>query len=214
MVETTNPTIVFDLDGTILDVSRRYYALYSQLLAEKGHVPLSEDEYWTRKQMDSPIPHTDSPGYVSKFRTHIEDEKLLALDTPFAGIHDVLTSLSLYITPYLVTLRHDREALLTQMTNLKLSIWFPQERILTPSLEKAGVIASIHPLPQAVVGDTKADVGAAHALGIASIGVISGLLSQTRMEELSPTFIATDSANLRAIIEQIYGKSDDRNPRV
>lgn len=214
MAENAYPAVVFDLDGTILDVHRRYWTLYSTILKDLGHVPLGQTSYWTKRRSGAPIPHTTPDTYLTRFRAHIEDTTLLALDAPFDGMTDVIEDVSRQYVSYLVTLRKERPRLLSQLKALGLDRWFPANRVLTPENQKAPVIAAISPLPIVVVGDTDADVGAARALSIASVGVSWGLLSPLRMRALSPDFTLSSPQKLRAIIDQIHGQPYHSNPGI
>ncbi len=211
MAENAHPAVVFDLDGTILDVHRRFWTLYSSILADMGHVPLSRTSYWTKRRNGRSIPHTASDAFLTHFRARIEDTALLALDTPFDGMVHAIEEISRQYVPYLVTLRKQRMRLLAQLAALGLDRWFPEHRVLTPRDQKAPVIATIIPLPLAVVGDTDADVGAARALSITSIGVSWGLLSASRMRALCPDIILSAPQKLRAIIDQIHEQPYHRN---
>ena len=39
-------TLFFDLDGTLLDIRRRHYAVYAEILIEMGIRPLPDGAYW------------------------------------------------------------------------------------------------------------------------------------------------------------------------
>ena len=44
----------FDLDGTILDISKRYYFIYYDIIKKFGGVPLPKCVYWDYKRNKTP----------------------------------------------------------------------------------------------------------------------------------------------------------------
>ncbi len=42
--------IIFDLDGTLIDVSARHYALYRSVISEQGVEALPPDDYWQHRR--------------------------------------------------------------------------------------------------------------------------------------------------------------------
>ena len=121
-------TLLFDLDGTLLDVRRRHFAVYSHVLRELGQPPLPEAEYWRRRR--------DGEGTLSivgdlpadlVFRIHsawlegIEAPRYLALDRPYAEVRSVLTELQRDHRLVLVTLRRDAVSLAWQLSESRLA---------------------------------------------------------------------------------------------
>lgn len=213
--QLTRP-IVFDLDGTILNAQKRYYQVYRDIIAELGYKPVSSRNYWTKRRNAAPIPHTQSNDFQLRFRKHIEDEKYLTLDTPYPEAIQALEALSERFPLYIVTLRQHRDRLMRQLNAFGLSRWFSPTHVLTPKKKgKVQALSHIRPRPFVVIGDTQVDIEAAESLGIAAIGVATGLRNRKFLSRLRPAKVLPNAKNLRAIIEQIYDQqSHDRHPRV
>lgn len=207
MLEAVRPTILFDLDGPILDVSERHYRLHADFVAARGLPPLPKDDYWARKRRAQPEGVIVSglegsriwtQDYLDFRREHIEATDYLALDRPWPGIADSISEVRSRAAVLLVTLRRSREALLRQLEQLKLADRF--DRILSgapgPNQSREGVkVALIREalgdqcLKGWFIGDTETDIRTAATLGLPAAAVTFGIRDPARLGELNPQLI-------------------------
>jgi len=202
--------IFFDLDGPILDVSGRYYALYSQLLMDAGGRPISRDDYWQRKRNKES--ETDilaasgfasgHEGYALRRKALIEEPRFLELDEVQRGAHQALASLQ----PRglcLVTVRSNRSNLMAELDRLDIKKYF----IAVLSEEAGGEAFRVKirlirnfqkevPAASVIIGDTEAEILAGRALGLKTIAVLSGIRSREFLLKYNPDLIIDGIWNL------------------
>ncbi len=46
--------LFFDLDGTLIDISEKYYRVYNDILTEAGFSTIGKKEYWDAKRHKVP----------------------------------------------------------------------------------------------------------------------------------------------------------------
>ncbi len=206
-------TLYLDLDGTIINTSKRHYAVYSAILRRHGYKPLSQAAYWRLKRADRPyneilrFSHV-SQAHVATFHAEwlqeIEKPRYLACDVLQPGAKRALSSLSSLssLCPFrliLVTLRQKRRSLLGELSRLGIRNFFANVFSATPSktpweqkaelIRKDG-IKKDGKKESFIIGDSGADILAGRALGITSIAVTNGIRSKGALRKLRPKFIA------------------------
>lgn len=207
--------IFLDLDGPILDVSPRYYQLYLDLLGEKG-CRLEKETYWNFKRERVPeveifrrsgIPEDQIEDLNVKRLKLIETQAYLALDQPWPWAFETLKSLQSIAPLVLVTQRTFKDRVLAELANLGLDTYF--EKILAGrgdnSIQaKAGMITQggFQPCATSVlVGDTEVDIRSAQALGIGSVGLLTGIRSKSKLMIHQPDVILENLAELPEYLE-------------
>jgi phosphoglycolate phosphatase len=203
-------TLIFDLDGTLLDVRRRHFAVYSHVLRELGQPPIPEAEYWRRRRDGEGTLSvvSDLPGdIVSRFRAawldRIESRHYLALDRPYAEVRGVLTELRRDHRLVLVTLRRDAVALAWQLSEMRLMSFFKEvvsPLHYTPS-RKSELLPCWYPIGETwVIGDSEADIELAGDLGAKCICLSHGVRSPDFLRERGATLIAPSLSELPALL--------------
>src|SRR5437764_1459429 len=121
--------ICIDLDGPILDVSERYYRVYSDTLNLIGIAPLNKESYWHLKRSKISEPEilarsatSDSDlinEYLDARAKRIESAEYLLFDHLWPGTRDTLRVLRSRSALVLVTMRQSKELLDRQLDGLK-----------------------------------------------------------------------------------------------
>ncbi len=195
--------ILFDLDGTLLDVSRRHYSVYREILSRWTRAPLPFADYWALKRTKTPLrdvlARSGAEDLLESFGRVwlelIERPDYLEMDSMVARARDVLERLRESHRLGLVTLRQSPGALARQLRSLRLDELFQAVLVAgdarTDTSSKARLIAAHQP-PRGgwLVGDKEADIEAARALGLHSCAVTWGLRSRDFLRALRPEALA------------------------
>jgi phosphoglycolate phosphatase-like HAD superfamily hydrolase len=175
--------LFIDLDGTLLDVSKRHYATYVEVLAmpDIRGVPIPLKEYWGLRIENKPVndilkrSRLFPPKYktfIERFEERLETPEMLGLDGLRPGTETALGKLYTKTPIVLVTQRRDGEALESQLAGLGLTKYFvtvlsgapPRLRRTDPEQRwkhKAQLIKDRYKLPpteSVYLGDTETDV--------------------------------------------------------
>lgn len=177
--------IFFDLDGTILNVSERYYFVHSLCAGSAGRSPLARKRYlelrqegWDEKRIANQAGF-DPDAHMECWNRAIESQEALQRDFLVEGIPHCLEKLVTDHTLFLVTLRRKPENLEGQLEKYDLKRYF--SKIITgsptgdPSKFKAGLIRSSGAACDVIVGDTEVDVRVAKILNARCLMVAYGL---------------------------------------
>jgi phosphoglycolate phosphatase len=201
-------TLVFDLDGTLLDVSARNHHVYSTICSSLGGDPLDRVTYWRLKRLRAGWPQIlgasgltpeHFAGFEAEFEAQIELPINLGFDVLFPAAVPLLTKVAAHHVCVLVSLRGSSTALLAQLGVLALRPFF--EAIVSgrgdgePAFKvKAGLIRKAVPegTRAIVIGDTEADVMAASALDYPCIAVCSGIREREILEVQEPAYLVDD----------------------
>jgi phosphoglycolate phosphatase-like HAD superfamily hydrolase len=198
--------IYMDLDGPLLDVSRRYYTTHLEVCRFLGIISaLSKADYWEMKRSRTPVRDilscTDASvetAYRERWLSMVESDEALRLDEVFGFVPGVLSELGRTFDLWLVSLRRRKDAGRDQVERLGLArhfgeVLFVGEDGVPPAEAKKGAIAAAgHCAESLFVGDTEVDVGAARLLGIPSVGVLSGIRNRHALAEFRPDWIIDD----------------------
>ena len=213
--------IFFDLDGPLIDISEKFYKLYTDIFVKHHQPTLSSREYWELKRNKVPEPdivsRTTDRDFASKYVPErlavIEDLEYLKFDRLHPGVVDLLAELKRKGDLTLVTLRNNRRNLLWELEHLGLSRYFAN--ILTKDdnhgdfrikVELISEFCSNNSCQGILIGDTEADILAAKALKITSCGVTFGIRTKEIITKLEPDFIADSVIEMGQIINQVVGE--------
>ena len=206
-------TLFFDLDGTLIDVSRRYFDAHVRALGTNS--TLTQERYWLLKRQQVPEteilkqhdPMLDPAPYLKKRLELIESPELLELDSVLPHVPETLAILKAQdIRLVLVTLRHDRTSLTEELARLGLTTFFSE--VLThagtknPWDVKAELLRPLAEKTDWIIGDTEADIRAGNFLGLSTCAVTSGIRTAEFLRSLQPTLLVpsiSDASLLRAI---------------
>lgn len=204
-----------DLDGTILDVSKRHYTVYTELMDTYHGKPLEFEEYWDlkRKKMRWPdllplsgVNADQLKPFLEDFKAKIEDAEYLKLDTIFPGAVDTLDTLSRAYDTSLVSLRRNTPNLLEQLARLGIRGHF--QKVLTGHSEADGWDVKVELIRNElqdnegiIIGDTEADIVTGKHLGMTTIAVMSGIRDGAFLAELQPDYQLDSINEVPAILQ-------------
>lgn len=217
--------LLFDLDGPILDVSEKYYRIYTDFLQQyTGAEVLSKKKYWDLKRtrvQDADILALSNVvsclGEYQEFKMQrIEDESYLAYDVIWPELKEVYEKLFKKHRVVLVTLRTYENKTLWELNNhLQISSWFSDVLSLSgdmypkglrwkaksDALLNSGIDLSFNKKDLFFVGDTETDIKAAKELGIHSIAVSFGIRSRDLLELAEPDIIIDTPCELAEFLK-------------
>lgn len=198
--------ICLDLDGPILDVSDRYYRVYSDTLKSIGKQPVGQESYWNKKRdriSETEILAASSvrdggliQAYLSLRAERIESPEYLRFDRVWPGTSDALAVLSSGSRLALVTMRNSVDLLNRQLDRMGLIDSF--DCVLAGPVElegnsraerKAQLVRAQYDkndLTGWFVGDTETDIRAGRLLGIRTLAITFGIRTVEHLEAVAP----------------------------
>lgn len=207
-------TLYLDLDGTLLDVRERLYAVHGEALRQLHKSPfLSLEKYLSLKRKKAPEakilqPLALAPPELEQYRTFrlelLEQPLYLKKDTLFPWSKDILQQLHQKCSLILVTKRRFPERLRLQLRQLEIEGLF--QAILVGN-SKADLLRQHHrqeplDLKQTyLIGDTEEEIMAGKEVGLKTIAVLSGLRERALLEPFHPDAIMETLAELPLMLE-------------
>ncbi len=214
-------TIFFDLDGTLVDVSRRFHLAYDQTRRGLGLSSFSYDEFWAKYKngnLSDDVAHDERPKFWMVFLSHFCEYEGPHIGEPIPGVIDLLKVLKARERPV---------SIITNRTSLPDKVEEELDRIglahyidvvfshgalgqalsekrynahlfnKAPMLKKALDHLGVDPSRTAYVGDLGSDVKSAREAGLGyAFGVLSGGGSRADLEKASPDAILESAAEL------------------
>lgn len=202
--------VAFDLDGTVLDVSERYYFVHCQSAQAAQSSPLGMDRYlqlrkdgWDEKKIAG-LTGGDLRAHMDSWDSLIESDKALEKDRPAVGIRECLDRLQASHVLHLVTLRRRPELLCGQLAKHGLEKYFAKVIAGGPEGDpaefKAGLLAASGVRFDALVGDTEVDIKTAKILGTRFIAATYGLRDEKFLKENGAKIFAASPAQVMAAL--------------
>lgn len=191
-----NKSIVFDFDGTLIDISIRDYKVYSDILKGLKREPIPFNIYWEKRKnkediknilaLSNIIDKEEVSFFLSERHLKIDSEQYLLLDSLFCNVKDILMELKEKYELYLVTSRHRQDETLKQLRDLEIYHFF--EKVYVVNTDKYNIFCDI-PNLEYVVGDTENDIIPAKKIGVYSVAVTTGIRSENFLKEMSPSYV-------------------------
>jgi phosphoglycolate phosphatase-like HAD superfamily hydrolase len=230
--------IITDFDGPVMDLSDRYYHVYQLCLArvkqpEQPLKILSKAEFWACKRaqipdrqigLDSGLTAVQADEFQQLRNYHAHRLEYLHLDRVVPGAISALERIQAAGIELLVmTLRRTRE-LEPALVRYDLERFFPADcrYCLADDYLKQGDIPAKNQLMTKalnelsthqdtwIIGDTEADILAAQAHQIRSIGVLSGIRNRERLAIHQPDSIV---ANLAEAVDLLLLRETTHSPQ-
>jgi phosphoglycolate phosphatase len=210
--------VFFDFDGTLVDVRQRHHRTYRSAVEALGGRPLGPSAYWLLKRRGigwtellacSRLGPRQQGAFLERFIAQVEAPASLRLDRLFPGVPELLEARRRRGDRlFLVSLRRSLPAFQAQVAELGIRELF--ERVCSghteadAHIQKARLIRRIGVgSPAAVVGDTEADILAARSLGLAPIGVASGMRNRNYLQRLGAQVVVERIAQLPAALDSV-----------
>ncbi len=210
--------IYLDLDGTLIDISERYFQAYSDSVISFGIKPLSKNKYWQLKKEKYSLKDIVELNcgedlvlsIMKNLEYCIEQTEYLKLDKLIPGAIETLNILKQNHRLVLVTLRKHKTNLDKQLKALRIEFYF--DKILdgvdagVPHRIKADLIKGdsvFHGKNSLIVGDTEVDIMAGKILDIQTAAVLTGIRTEKLLSEEKPNYILQNISNLPSLIEDI-----------
>lgn len=199
-------SIAFDLDGTLIDISKRDYLVYKYILDDLGGSSIEFKRYWMLRKShanifdilrESKLGNEKHNEFLIKRGSLIEDPLFLRFDTLFDSTVDVLTKLSKEYSCNIVTKRQSEENTLNQIRKIGINDYFTKI-VVVPDDKEIGY-SSIDNLI-CIVGDTEFDINVANRLGINSVAVTTGIRNTDFLKKINPTYICSNLTCLVSIL--------------
>ena len=200
-------SIAFDLDGTLLDIRRRDYRIYADILNEYGYSPLDLDTYWGLRRsrynifnllaMSGLTDETESANFIKERQERMENIHYLNYDTLFPCVKIVLSELRSYYDIYIVTTRFNIVNTERQIVQFGLNVLCTN--ISITGRDKSSIFSQINGLKY-VVGDTENDICAAQNACVKAIAITTGIRNRQFLETLNPDFLVDELTDLRKIV--------------
>lgn len=202
--------IIFDLDGTLLDVYERYARAYIEALdiSEKNKKKIIRMKRRGKTPLQIIEAFLDNKGkkevecYDDMRKRLLYSARLLKKDKPFKGINHALEALkNKNIILAILTLR-PKGTTIKQLKIFNLERYFDkiveiENKNSSFKAKQIGIKSileyyKIQPSQAIVVGDTKYDILAGNKCGITTVGVLSGFSNFTELKKLRPNYILKD----------------------
>lgn len=213
--------LFFDFDGTLIDVKRKYFAVYDEFVQLYKGRTLSINEFWSMKRMTlsndeilraSGIHNVDPESLREYIKENVEKEIYLRLDVLFQDSERTLKTLSQKYTCYLVSMRRNRAMFLTQVQWLGIKMYFRE--IISPyefdfknhltDTRKSDALKRLDiSMPAMIIGDSGLDLITGRNLDIYTCAVTTGIRERSVLESYNPDYIIDSLDDIHGVIESI-----------
>jgi len=214
--------LFFDFDGTIVDISGKYFSVYSDFVRMHGGSAMTQRQYWELKRSEtsnkeildaSHLPDLDPDLLSQHIINKIELEQFLQNDRLFDDAAAVLDRLSSRHACYLISMRRNRPMFQKQLRWLNIEHFFTA--VLAPefsvaerskavlsskaeTLERLGITS-----PSLIVGDSGLDITTGKKLGIATCAVTTGIRNESALKKYGPDFIVNTLLDVDEIVSRL-----------
>jgi phosphoglycolate phosphatase-like HAD superfamily hydrolase len=206
----------FDFDGTLLDISEKFYTTYADILKRHSQNTLDKSLYWELKRNKTPEPiiHSITDAYVENFKeirkSIIETNEYQRFDKIHSGVVDVLKYAKKKGNVYLVTLRHSHLQVINQLNKLNISQYFDCVLSSGDTENTAGwkvkySLLNKHfngsfPKDSFFVGDTETDILTGKKIEAKTIAVLNGMRNFEKLSKENPNYLVPSIADIIHLI--------------
>lgn len=190
-------TIVFDLDGTLVDASDRLYRLFQDLVPMSN---LTKIEYWNVKRrgarhrdiLQSSFPEIDITDFGNRWMSLIETEAYLDLDRAYDSVFEVIAELKKGNRIVLLTARQSKPALLQELEKLGMTECFDDIYITEGNRSKEKQLSKIISSCSSdlcnvfFISDAIEDIRLGNRLGVKTVGATYGFTGSDIVRKSCP----------------------------
>lgn len=207
--------IIFDLDGTLIDISEKHYTVYRLCCKKSNGDILDRNIYWSMKRSNTPwedildrsrIAKSARKIFMNNFINNIETAEMTKLDQLIPGVDKTLIELgSKGHQLFLVSLRRNSRVFRQEVEELGLKSYFT--KVISGHTQKEGfelkkrlikdITVGEHSM---IVGDTESDIIAGKQLGLTTVGVLSGIRNKDILSNLEADYIIGTVAELPKLL--------------
>lgn len=186
-----------DFDGTLVDISERFFKVHADLVGRLGGVALDRQTYWEGKRAGVPerilvAECWESGGmigaYLAERRQLLEHPRYLGFDRLAAPVGRTLERLAASFQLHLVSFRRDGYLLMDELERFNLACYFGRVVVAGEGnwrdgaeFKEAVLLGFEARSDDVVVGDAEDDGVAAGILGVYSVGVLSGIRGREQL---------------------------------
>lgn len=195
--------VIVDLDGPLVDVSRRYFAAHRRAVEAVGttSIPQTAEELWAAKRLRRPPAQllgdpSRAVAYAEAYRAIVEEDALLLLDTPRKGATEALTRLVAAREALILTLRSNVTAARQQVERFGIAALCPVHFVIHTLAGKGARARQLVAGRRvgAVIGDSEADAAVARVVGAPFVAIGSGVRAPDLLRDENPAVIVDDLA--------------------
>lgn len=193
-----------DFDGTLIDVSEKYYRTYCDILQLHHCKVIDKYLYWELKRSKKSekeihaITEAIIPDFAVTRRNIIETDGYQQFDKLLPGVKDFLKSLKSGSKIILVTLRHSHNQVLKQLETFGIQDYFDEvlssgeetdpkwqikQRLINRYFNQNAFTEGVF------IGDTETDILAGKSFNFKTIAVLSGMRNYDFLMKVKPDSI-------------------------
>lgn len=206
-------SIIFDLDGTLLDASKRMYLLFCELVPD---CTLTKKEYWDYKRnqvshkilLEWKYPQADFADFNERWMELIESERYLNIDTVYPDTIETLEKLRQRTTLYLLTARQRKDRLLNELRRLNIEKYFKKILATERNYSKEELlqrnplaVTDISNKKNYFVSDMGKDIALGNQIGYRTVAITHGFMNRERLQDYNPKAIIDELKELLMICE-------------
>ena len=189
--------IYFDLDGTLIDSKKRQFLLFLELI---GDNLFNYEQYWNVKRNNISqkdllkkyfnYKNVDIIKFKDSWNKKIEEINRLNIDEPFPGITELLEKLSYKKELFILTARQYPDRVHDQLDRFGWLHYFKEILVTSQRVSKASLVnkSNLNKF-DILVGDSIDDIAAGKELGLKTVAVTTGILSNQILAKYKPDLI-------------------------
>lgn len=193
--------IIFDLDGTLIDSSERMYQLFQMLVPQSSftkseYLKLKRDKVSHKMILEKYFSGISFDSFSVKWKQEIEKEKYILLDHNYADTIEVLNELSKKYNLFLLTARQSENELIKELQRLKLKTFFAEIFISKGKCSKKELLCDYENYCSGFLNNVKyyvtdmgEDILIGNELGLTTIAITHGFMSEVKLMEYDPKYI-------------------------
>lgn len=203
-------TIIYDLDGTLIDSSERMYRLFIDLIPE---CEFDKDQYWKLKRdkvnhkmlLEKYFSQYDFAEFEKKWLGLIEKKEYLIMDKLYSDTLDFLDAQKgRHILQVLLTARQSKENLYEELERLGIKEYFDCILVTEGVISKgdllsgalsSGIISKSD--DDLFISDMGKDIEIGNDFGYKTVAISHGFMNRRRLQEYSPGYCVDNLMDIK-----------------